>query len=93
VELDVKCYLAFERAIKKMANMKSVIAIAMGVVIILADIAWLIIDGSYTYTPWLVLGIVILLASLIWLAMDFSLMRDAQKSPSASKTATDINQK
>jgi hypothetical protein len=66
--------------------MKSSIGLLMGVVILVSDIAWLYVGGSYTYTPWLVLGIVIFIASLIWLAVDFSLMREAQKPSSVAKT-------
>jgi hypothetical protein len=69
----------------RMADLKSSIAIIMGVVIIVADISWLIIGGSYAYTPWLVLGIVILVASIIWLLLDFSLMREARKPGPVSK--------
>ncbi len=58
----------------------------MGVVILAADLAWLIIGSSYTYTPWLVLGIVIFLASLTWLVMDFSLMRVQKPAITARET-------
>src|SRR5438552_4050559 len=57
-----------------MPQMKSSVAILMGIIILIADIAWLIIGASYTYTPWLVLGIVIFVATLVWLAMDFLLL-------------------
>ncbi len=61
-----------------MPEMKSAIAILMGIIILIADIAWLVVGSSYTYTPWLVLGIVIFIATLVWLALDFSLMRAAR---------------
>jgi len=69
-----------------MAALKSWIAVLMGIVILVADIAWLIVGSSYTYAPWLVLGIVIILATVTWLALDFSLMREAQ-IPSKEKPA------
>jgi hypothetical protein len=61
-----------------MPETKSAIAILMGIIILIADIAWLIVGGSYTYTPWLILGIVILVATIVWLFLDFSLMREAK---------------
>jgi hypothetical protein len=75
-----------------MPQMKSSVAILMGVVILIADVAWLIVGSSYTYTPWLVLGIVIFIAALVWLAVDLSLMREA-KSPDTRKeerSASDV---
>ena len=63
-------------------KVKSSMAILMGIVILASDVAWLVVGGSYTYPPWLVLGIVIFLASLAWLALDFSLMKEA---PSPNK--------
>jgi hypothetical protein len=70
-----------------MPQMKSSVAILMGVVILIADIAWLVIGSSYTYTPWLVLSIVIFVATLVWLAIDFSLMREG-KSQETKKEET-----
>ncbi|MFI5419381.1 MAG: hypothetical protein ACHQ1H_00290 [Nitrososphaerales archaeon] len=64
-----------------MPETKSAIAILMGIIILIADIAWLIVGGSYTYAPWLVLGIVIFVATLVWLFLDFSLMREARTPP------------
>ena len=58
-----------------MSGTKSSVAILMGIVILVADVAWLIVGSSYTYTPWLALGIVIFLAAIVWLILDFSLMR------------------
>ena len=54
---------------------KSYLAIVMGVVIILADIYWLLVGSSYTYTPWLVSGIIIFVASLVWIFIDYDLMK------------------
>ena len=54
---------------------KSYLAIVMGIVIILADIYWLLVGSSYTYAPWLVSGIIIFVASLVWIFIDYSLMR------------------
>lgn len=58
-----------------MSNTKSIIAIAMGIIIILADIYWLIVGDSYLYLPWLVAGIVIFVASVIWIYIDYDLMK------------------
>ena len=66
--------------------MKSAISILMGIVIIVADVAWLVVGSSYTYAPWLFLGLVILGADFIWLALDFSLMSESRKSHSDMKT-------
>lgn len=54
---------------------KSYLAIVMGVVIIIADIYWLLVGNSYTYTPWLVSGIIIFVASLVWIFIDYDLMK------------------
>jgi hypothetical protein len=56
------------------SKVKSYLAILMGIVIILADIYWLIVGNSYQYLPWLVAGIVILIASVVWIILDYSLM-------------------
>lgn len=55
-------------------KVKSYLSILMGIVIILADIYWLLVGASYTYLPWLAAGIVILIASIIWIILDISLM-------------------
>jgi len=47
----------------------------MGIIIILADIYWLIVGDSYLYLPWLVAGIVIFVASAIWIYIDYDLMK------------------
>ena len=49
-----------------MSQWKSSIAILMGIVILVADVSWLIVGSSYTYLPWLILGGVIFLATLVW---------------------------
>lgn len=49
----------------------SIIGIAMGIVILISDIVWLVIGSSYTYAPWLALGIIILIADIIWLLSEF----------------------
>ena len=56
------------------SKVKSYLAILMGIIIIVADIYWLLVGSSYTYTPWLVAGIVILIASIVWIVLDISLM-------------------
>jgi len=58
---------------------KSYLAIAMGIVILLADIYWLVVpvSGFYSYQapPWLAAGIIIFVASLVWLWVDYDLMK------------------
>jgi hypothetical protein len=54
---------------------KSYAAIMMGVIIILADIYWLVVGDSYTYAPWLLAGIIIFVASVIWIYIDYDLMK------------------
>jgi len=56
-------------------KIKSYTAILMGVIIILADIYWLLIGTSYTYTPWLAAGVIIFVASIIWIGIDYDLMK------------------
>jgi len=58
-----------------MSKMKSYLAIGMGIVIILADIFWLLVGESYTYAPWLIAGIIIFVASVIWIYIDYDLMK------------------
>lgn len=53
-------------------NMKSWIAILMGIIILVADLFWTY--QSYYDITWLALGIVIALADIIWLVVDWSLM-------------------
>jgi hypothetical protein len=59
-------------------KVKSILAILMGIVIIVADIFWLVypVSGFYSYQalPWLVAFIIILIASIVWIVLDFSLM-------------------
>ena len=54
---------------------KSYVAILMGIIIILADIYWLLVGSSYTYAPWLAAGIIIFVASAIWIYVDYDLMK------------------
>ena len=54
---------------------KSYIAILMGIIIILADVYWLLVGDSYTYPPWLAAGVIIFVASVIWLYIDYDLMK------------------
>jgi len=58
-----------------MSNMKSYLAILMGIIIILADVYWLVVGDSYKYVPWLIAGIVIFVASVIWIYLDYDLMK------------------
>jgi hypothetical protein len=58
-----------------MSKSKSYLAIGMGIVIILADIFWLLVGESYTYAPWLIAGIIIFVASVIWIYIDYDLMK------------------
>ena len=48
---------------------RKTIAVAMGVIIGVADIIWTY--QSYYDTFWLALGIIILLADLVWLYLEF----------------------
>ena len=57
------------------SNTQSIVAILMGVIIILADIYWLLVGASYTYTPWLAAGVIIFVASVIWIYIDYDLMK------------------
>ncbi|HKM77198.1 MAG TPA: hypothetical protein VJZ32_12355 [Candidatus Bathyarchaeia archaeon] len=58
-----------------MSKAKSYLAIGMGIVIILADIFWLLVGDSYTYAPWLIASIIIFVASVIWIYIDYDLMK------------------
>jgi len=58
-----------------MSNMKSYLAILMGIIIILTDVYWLVVGDSYKYAPWLIAGIVIFVASVIWIYLDYDLMK------------------
>lgn len=71
-------------------------SVVMGIIIIIADIAWLITPTSNNYqfasftsssssAPWLELGIIILIACLIWLGIDFSYMREGMKTKTQEK--------
>ncbi len=54
------------------ARAKSYIAIALGMVIAVADVVWTY--QSYYDVFWLALGIVILVADIAWIAIDYLLM-------------------
>lgn len=47
----------------------------MGIIILIADLFWLVYDGSYTVPGWLAAGIIIFVADLVWLWADYSLMK------------------
>jgi len=57
------------------AKTQSYVAILMGIIIILADVYWLLVGNSYTFAPWLAAGVVIFIASLVWIFIDINLMR------------------
>jgi hypothetical protein len=59
-------------------KLKSLIAVLMGIVILIADGAWLVVGSSYTYLPWLILSAVIFLATITWIVLDVSLMREGR---------------
>ena len=54
---------------------KSYLAIAMGVIILIADLFWLIYDQSYTVPAWLVAAVIIFVADIVWLWVDYDLMK------------------
>ena len=54
---------------------ESYAAIVLGIIIILADIYWLLVGASYAYPPWLAAGIVIFVAALVWIWIDYDLMK------------------
>ncbi len=54
-------------------NMKSYLAILMGVIIAVADLIWTY-QSSFD-TEWLALGVIIFIAALIWIYIDYDLMR------------------
>jgi len=57
---------------------ESWLAIAMGVVIFVANTFWLLYDQSYTVPGWLVAAIIIYIADLVWIWADFDLMRKSK---------------
>ncbi len=77
---------SFSRSFLKMKDMKSWIAILMGIIILIADLYWLFGPGaaSYTVPIWLALGIIILIADLVWLGIDYSFMKEAGKPKSTT---------
>ena len=58
-----------------MSKVESYLAVVLGIVIITADIFWLLIGESYTYAPWLIAGVIIFVASLIWIYIEINLMK------------------
>ncbi len=54
-------------------DIKSKIAILMGIIIAIADLYW--IYTSYYDTLWVALGVIILLADVVWLYIDWSFMK------------------
>jgi len=56
-----------------MNNVKSYLAIALGVIILIVDIWWT--WTSYTYLPWLAAGVIIGVASVVWIGLDYDLMK------------------
>jgi len=73
-----KAFKPSQNAIKVISvnsKAKSYLAIAMGIVILLADLYWLVAGSSYTYPPWLAAGIIIFVADLVWLWLDYELMK------------------
>ena len=69
-----------------MPEMKSQIAILMGIIIAVADLYWTY--TSYTDVVWLGLGVVIFVADVVWLAIDFNLM-----APSRPRSMTNVPSK
>lgn len=55
------------------SNLKSMLALLMGVIILVADLYWTY--TSYYDFSWLALGVIILVADLIWMYLDWSLMK------------------
>ena len=53
-------------------NIKSWLAILMGVIILVADLYWTY-TSSYDMT-WLALGVVIFVADIIWIYLDYRMM-------------------
>jgi apolipoprotein N-acyltransferase len=54
-------------------DMKSSLAILMGIVIVIADLYWIYI--TYQYSVDLALGVIIFIAALIWIYLDMALMK------------------
>ena len=51
---------------------KSMLALLMGVIIIIADLYWTY--TSYYDLTWLALGVIIFIATIIWLVLDWDWM-------------------
>jgi hypothetical protein len=62
-----------------MTEMKSRIAIMMGIIIAVADVYWTY--TSYTDVVWLGLGVIIFVADLVWLTIDSNLMEPPKPRP------------
>ncbi len=56
-----------------MPNMKSYLAILMGVIIAILDLWWTY--ASIGYQPWETVGVIIFIATVIWIYLDYSLMK------------------
>ena len=54
-------------------NIKSWLAILMGIIILVADVLW-IMQSTYDMY-WLVLGGIIFVADVVWLLIDYSFMK------------------
>ena len=48
---------------------KSMLAMLMGIIILVADIYWIYTSGGYAL--WIALGVVIFIATLVWLYLDW----------------------
>ena len=56
-----------------MSNMKSWLAIVLGVIIAILDLWWTY--ASIGYQPWETVGIVIFVATIVWIYLDYDLMK------------------
>jgi hypothetical protein len=57
---------------------ESWLAIAMGIVIFIANTFWLLFDQSYTVQGWLAAAIIIYIADIVWIWADLDLMRKSK---------------
>lgn len=55
-------------------QIKSWLAILMGIIIAIADLAWLF-DGSTYDMTWVAFAVVIFIADVVWLYIDYSMMK------------------
>jgi len=65
VKLTTICFL---KPFSLRITMTNKLGVALGVIILLADLYWT--ATSYHVLQWLVLGIIILVADLVWIAID-----------------------